>query len=74
MPQAPRQQTRTIGNLSLLVPAPRPPASAVATCLAILQRDWQRDGHLAALWQAWPRIAGPQGALLSGADSVGAHP
>jgi predicted nucleic acid-binding Zn ribbon protein len=81
MPQAPRQQTRTIGNLSLLVPAPRPPASAVATCLAILQRDWQRDGHLAALWQAWPRIAGPQLAahcrplqLQAGLLSVGAAP
>lgn len=52
--------TRRIGNLSLLLPPPRPPATALAGCLDRLQQDWQRQGHLAALWQRWPELAGPQ--------------
>ena len=79
--QNPRQQTLRIGNLSLLIAAPKPPASAVASCLEALQRDWRRDGHMAALWQAWPRIAGPQLAahcrplqLQAGLLTVGAAP
>jgi predicted nucleic acid-binding Zn ribbon protein len=81
MAKASRQQTRRVGNLSLLIAAPRPPASAVASCLDALQQEWQRDGHLAALWQAWPRIAGPQLAkhcrplqLQAGLLTVGAAP
>jgi len=53
-------QTRRVGNLSLLLPPQRPPATALASCLELVQQDWRRDGHLAALWQEWPRIAGPQ--------------
>jgi predicted nucleic acid-binding Zn ribbon protein len=74
-------QTRRIGNLSLLLPPSRPPATALASCLEALQRDWRREGHLAALWQAWPRIAGPQLAphcrplqLQAGLLTVGAAP
>jgi len=52
--------TRRIGNLSLLLPPPRPPATALVRCLDNLQQDWQRQGHLAALWQRWPELAGPQ--------------
>lgn len=81
MAKASRQQTRRIGNLSLLIAAPKPPASPVALCLETLQREWHRDGHLAALWQAWPRIAGPQLAahcrplqLQGGLLTVGAAP
>jgi predicted nucleic acid-binding Zn ribbon protein len=55
-----RPQARRIGTLSLLLPPLRPPASAVGQCLAGLTREWEREGNLAALWQAWPRIAGPQ--------------
>jgi hypothetical protein len=73
--------SRRIGNLSLLLPLPRPPASPLAGCLAALDGNWRRDGHLAALWQAWPRIAGPQLAphcrplqLQAGLLSVGAAP
>ncbi|MFM8604468.1 MAG: DUF721 domain-containing protein [Cyanobium sp.] len=73
--------SRRIGNLSLLLPAPRPPASPLAGCLADLDGNWRREGHLAALWQAWPRIAGPQLAphcrplqLQAGLLSVGAAP
>ena len=55
---APRDQTRRIGNLQILTSAPRPPASGLVDCLAVLQSQWKRSGHLAALWQAWPRIAG----------------
>ena len=54
MAKASRQQTRQIGNLSLLVPAPRPPASGLASCLRELEQRWQQGGHLAALWQALP--------------------
>jgi predicted nucleic acid-binding Zn ribbon protein len=54
------QQSRRIGNLSLLMPPPRPPASPLVRCLEQLQSEWQQEGHLAALWQAWPRIAGSQ--------------
>ena len=51
---------RQVGDLSVLLPPPRPAASAIGTCLDRLQESWQRDGHLASLWQAWPRIVGPQ--------------
>lgn len=81
MAKAPREQTHRIGNLSLLVPPPRPPASGLASCLRELEQRWQQGGHLAALWQAWPRIAGTQLAphcrplrLHSGLLTVGAAP
>lgn len=81
MAKASRQQTRQIGNLSLLVPAPRPPASGLGSCLRELEQRWQQGGHLAALWRAWPRIAGAQLAphcrplrLHSGLLTVGAAP
>jgi predicted nucleic acid-binding Zn ribbon protein len=81
MARASRQQTRQIGNLSLLVPAPRPPVAPLVDCLGALQRSWQQDGHLAALWQAWPRACGPQLAphcrplrLQGGLLTVGAAP
>jgi len=81
MGRASRQQTRQIGNLTLLVTAPRPPASGLASCLQELEQRWQQGGHLAALWQAWPRIAGAQLAphcrplrLHSGLLTVGAAP
>ena len=57
---APRDHTRRIGNLQILAPPPAAPASALAECLAALQRQWKHNGTLAALWQAWPRIAGEQ--------------
>ena len=63
MPTTPRQPesaSRRIGNLSLLLPPPRPPATALQQCLESIERDWQRQGHLAALWQRWPSLAGPQ--------------
>lgn len=76
-----RRQGRRFGTLSVLLPAPRPPASPVGQCLEGLEREWGRDGHLAALWQAWPRIAGPQLAphcrplqLQAGLLTVGAAP
>ena len=56
---APRNQSRRQGNVTLLLPPPRPPAQGLASLLEQLQRHWRSDGHLAALWQAWPRIAGP---------------
>jgi predicted nucleic acid-binding Zn ribbon protein len=74
-------QTRRVGNISLLMPPPRPPASALSSCLESLQQDWRRDGHLAGLWREWPRIAGPQLAphcrplqLQGGLLTVGAAP
>ena len=45
-------QSRRIGNLSVLLPPAAAPASAVGRCLEQLQQQWQREGHLAALWQA----------------------
>jgi predicted nucleic acid-binding Zn ribbon protein len=76
-----REQARRIGSLSLLLPPPRPPASAVGQCLAALEQQWQHEGSLAALWQAWARIAGPQLAphcrplqLQAGLLTVGAAP
>jgi hypothetical protein len=74
-------QTRRVGAISLLMPPPRPPATALASCLDTLQLDWRRDGHLAGLWREWPRIAGPQLAphcrplqLQGGLLTVGAPP
>jgi len=57
---APRNQSRRQGEVTLLLPPPPPPAQGLAAVLTELQRHWRNDGHLAALWQAWPRIAGPQ--------------
>ena len=81
MAKAPRDQTRQIGNLSLLLPAPRPGASGLGNCLKALEKEWHRGCHLAALWQAWPKIAGPQLAphcrplrLQGGLLTVGAAP
>lgn len=74
-------QSRQVGNVSLLLPPSRPPASDLASCLDGLQQDWRREGHLAALWREWPRIAGPQLAshcrplqLQGGLLTVGAAP
>jgi predicted nucleic acid-binding Zn ribbon protein len=53
-------ETRRIGNLSLLLPPSRPPASPLSSCLDGLQKEWKHEGRIAALWQAWPAIAGPQ--------------
>jgi len=53
-------ENRRIGNLSLLVPPARPPATPLASCLESLQSQWRQEGRIAALWQAWPAIAGPQ--------------
>jgi predicted nucleic acid-binding Zn ribbon protein len=52
--------TRRIGNLSVLIPPPRPPATGLDRCLASLEHEWQRQGNLAALWQRWPTLAGTQ--------------
>ena len=76
-----RGVARRVGTLSFLAPAPPAPATPLAGCLEALQRDWVREGHLAALWQAWPRLAGPQLAphcrplaLRAGVLTVGAAP
>jgi predicted nucleic acid-binding Zn ribbon protein len=70
-----------IGSVSVLGPKPADPAVALSDCLTTLQRNWQHTGHLAALWQAWPRLAGPQLAphcrplrLQGGLLTVGAAP
>ncbi|MFZ9228938.1 MAG: DUF721 domain-containing protein [Prochlorococcaceae cyanobacterium] len=67
--------------VSLLLPPPPAPAEPLGDCLVALQQRWRRSGHLAALWQAWPRIAGPQLAehcrplrLQGGRLTVGADP
>ncbi|MEB3318266.1 MAG: DUF721 domain-containing protein [Cyanobacteriota bacterium] len=72
---------RRVGNVSFLLPPPPAPAEGIGACLADLQRQWRREGHLAALWQAWPRLAGGQLAphcrpltLVGGVLTVGATP
>lgn len=79
MPSA--QEKRVVGNISFLLPAPPAPAEGIGDCLHTLQQRWQQDGHLAALWQAWPRLAGAQLAphcrpltLQGGVLTVGAAP
>ncbi len=57
---APRDQTRRIGSVQVLMGAAPAPAEGLATCLERLRSAWTREGRLAALWQAWPRLAGPQ--------------
>ena len=82
MAKAPRNQSRRQGSVTLLMPAPPASASPLVSCLAQLQGEWRAAGNLAALWQAWPKIAGPQLAphcrplsLRSGRLAVGAsHP
>jgi predicted nucleic acid-binding Zn ribbon protein len=53
-------QPRTVGNLSFLVPSAPAPATRLQACLGQLQAHWRREENLAALWQAWPGIAGAQ--------------
>lgn len=57
---APRNRSRRQGGVTVLLPPTPPLPQAVGPLLEGLQRQWQGEGHLAALWQAWPRIAGPQ--------------
>jgi predicted nucleic acid-binding Zn ribbon protein len=79
---APRNQTRRQGEVNLLVPPPRTPIQAMQQVMKQLQGQWGQEGHLAALWNAWPKIAGPQLAphcqplrLQAGRLTVGAsHP
>lgn len=78
---AARATSRRVGNVSFLIPPPAPPAVSLAGCLDQLQQAWLREDHLAALWQAWPRLAGAQLAphcrplsLQAGVLSVGAAP
>jgi predicted nucleic acid-binding Zn ribbon protein len=73
--------SRRQGAVNVLAPAQAPPLEQVATCLDRLRREWRRNGNLAALWQAWPKLAGPQLAphcrplrLQSGCLVVGAAP
>ncbi len=70
-----------MGSLGFLAPPPVAPARSLAGCLDDLQQGWQRDDHLAALWQAWPRLAGSPLALhcrplalRAGVLTVGALP
>ena len=58
VPDGWREQRR--GLTAVLAPADRPPATAVDQCLQALQAQWRQEGHLAALWQRWPTLAGPQ--------------
>ena len=53
-------QQRKAGDVSYLVPSPPAPATGLKACLNQLQQHWRREENLAALWQAWPGIAGPQ--------------
>jgi predicted nucleic acid-binding Zn ribbon protein len=78
---SPGLRTRRIGNLSVLLPPAPAPAQSLLGCLEKLRQDWQQEGHEAALWQAWPTLAGPQLAphcrplqLRGGVLSVGAAP
>jgi predicted nucleic acid-binding Zn ribbon protein len=73
--------TRQVGPVSYLEPAPTRLVRSLGECLDSLQREWERDGAMAALWQAWPRIAGAQLArhgrplsLQGGVLTVGAAP
>ena len=77
----PGLRVRRFGNLSVLLPPAAAPAQSLAGCLETLRQGWTRAGHEAALWQAWPSLAGPQLAphcrplqLHSGVLSVGAPP
>jgi predicted nucleic acid-binding Zn ribbon protein len=70
-----------VGNVSFLLPPPPAPAEGLGSCLAHLQEQWRREGNLAALWQAWPRLVGAQLAphcrplsLVGGVLTVGAAP
>jgi len=72
---------RRVGNVSFLLPPPPAPAEGLSACLGKLQDQWRQKGHLAALWQAWPRLAGAQLAphcrplsLAGGVLTVGAAP
>ena len=57
---APRNQSRRQGSINLLQPPPPAPAQALGSVLGVLARHWRREGHLAALWQAWSPHPGPQ--------------
>jgi len=73
----PRRQNR----VNVLVPGAAAPATSLGACLEGLRRQWEGEGQLAGLWQAWPRIAGSQLAphcrplnLQGGVLTVGAAP
>ncbi len=60
MALAPDQQRKRLGRGEILQPAQPQPVSALSSCLDALKSSWQKDNAMAALWQEWPRIAGPQ--------------
>lgn len=73
--------SRRQGQVTVLVPAPLRPLEPLSRCLGTLQHEWRREGNLAALWQAWPKLVGEQLAphcrplrLRAGCLSVGAGP
>ena len=82
MGRAPKSQRRRFGKGELLMPAPPEPAQSIRGCLDRLNQQWRQDGSMAALWQDWPKLAGPSLAehcrpltLRQGVLSVGAsHP
>ncbi|MEO1002748.1 MAG: DUF721 domain-containing protein [Cyanobacteria bacterium J06638_7] len=51
---------RRVGQVTLLLPPARPPATSLDRCLEAVQQNWGRQGHLASLWQRWPELAGAQ--------------
>lgn len=55
-----RLSGRRQGGVTVLFEPPPATPQSVAGCLGRLQQQWQQQHHLAALWQRWPRLAGPQ--------------
>jgi hypothetical protein len=53
-------QACRLGNVSILLPSPPAGVTTISRCLQELEGRWRQDGHLAALWREWPRLAGPQ--------------
>jgi predicted nucleic acid-binding Zn ribbon protein len=75
------QGIEALVKLNILRPAAPSPPSSLGACLEGLRGQWEGEGQLAGLWQAWPRIAGSQLAphcrplnLQGGVLTVGAAP
>ena len=55
-------------------PKRRPPARPLQDCLGDLKNQWQQQGSVGALWQAWPELAGPSWPPTAGPLNCAAAP
>ncbi len=60
MALAPKEEQKRIGQVTFLQKPVPAATSRISNCLDDLKSSWRKKGALAAIWQEWSIIAGPQ--------------